>query len=81
MTALAAPAMDLGPALEDIAPEPDIVRLMEERDELMRQAAQRYVDQVAAGRPADKDHLAWAQHTVQRIKPLNRPLGTGEPKT
>lgn len=79
MTPRAAPPMDLGPALEDIAPGPDIVRHMEERDEITRQAAQRYIDQVAAGRPADEQHLAWAQHTVKRIKPLNRPLGTGEP--
>ncbi len=72
-------AMNLGPALADPLLTPEQLRRAEERDELLRQTAQRYIDQVAAGRPADTDHLAHCKDIVRRIKPLDRPLGTGEP--
>lgn len=56
-------------------------RLAEERRELLRIAAQRVIDDTASGLRDDPHALAWAQHTVRMIKPLGRPLGTGEPRT
>lgn len=51
-----------------------------EQRELMRIAAQRVLDDQAAGRVIARDTLAWARRWA-RIKPLGRPLGTGEPQT
>lgn len=53
--------------------------MTDEQRELMRIAAQRVIDDHKAGRRCDKDALAWARNIVAHIKPLGRPLGTGEP--
>lgn len=50
-----------------------------EQLELMRIAAQRILDDHAAGRKLRPDALDWARHVVDNIKPLGRPLSTGEP--
>lgn len=53
--------------------------MTEEQIELMRQAAQKVVNEAASGRSVDPYRLAWAQQTVANIKPLGRPLSDGAP--
>lgn len=53
--------------------------MTDEQRELLRIAAQRVIDDHAAGRRIQSDALAWARNLVAQIKPLGRPLGTGEP--
>lgn len=50
-----------------------------ERLELMRIAAQRVLADHATGRKLRPETLDWARHIVATIKPLGRPLSTGEP--
>lgn len=54
--------------------------MTDEQRELMRIAAQRLLDDVAAGHKRDRQAVQWAHRIVSQIKPLGRPLGTGEPK-
>jgi hypothetical protein len=49
-----------------------------ERNELMRVAAQSALDRSQGGKTLDPDARAWALHWAA-IKPLQRPLTTGEP--
>jgi hypothetical protein len=72
--------LELGPALADPLLTSEQLRAAQERDELLRQACQRYIDQVKAGRPADPDYLANCNDVVRRIKPLQRALTDGEPR-
>lgn len=53
--------------------------MTEEQRELMRIAAQSALDRSRNGRDLDPDERRWAQHWAA-IKPLGRPLGTGEPQ-
>lgn len=53
--------------------------MTDEQRELMRIAAQRVVDDHQAGRRNDLAALGWAEHVLRNVKPLGRPLGTGEP--
>lgn len=53
------------------------LKASEERRELFRIAAQRIVDNQAAGRIVDPHAVAWAKQIVTRIKPLGRPLSDG----
>lgn len=55
---------------------PEVVKASEERRELFRIAAVRCLK----SKPRDPHVLAWAQAWAS-IKPLNRPLGTGEPNS
>lgn len=50
-----------------------------EQRELMRIAAQRVLDDHACGRKLRPEALDWAGQIVATVKPLGRPLGTGEP--
>lgn len=52
----------------------------EERRELFRIAAQRLLDDQMAGRKCDPHALVWAHGVVANIKPLGRPLTSGEPR-
>jgi hypothetical protein len=63
--------------VDDIT-DPVAAAAIEERQELFRIAAQRVVDAHAAGRKTDPEALKWARGIVKRIKPLGRPLSTGE---
>lgn len=54
--------------------------MTDEQRELMRIAAQRLLDDVAAGHKRDRQAVQWAHRIVSQIKPLGRPLGTGEPQ-
>lgn len=51
-----------------------------ERRELFRIAAQRLIDDNASGRKVDREALQWARGIVAYVKPLGRPLTTGEPE-
>lgn len=53
--------------------------MTEEQRELMRQCAQRVVDNDAAGRIVDPHTLDWARSIVALVMPLGRPLGDGTP--
>lgn len=57
---------------------PDVDARLAEKDELFRIAAQRTVDDAAAGRKVDPHWLKQARGIVARVKPLGRPLSTGE---
>lgn len=56
----------------------DAIRRMEDRNELMRIAAQSALDRSRGGRDLDPHARSWAKHWAA-LRPLNRPLGTGEP--
>lgn len=58
---------------------PAVAHAMAERNELMRMAVQRAVTAADNGAPHDPVYIAWARQFVANVKPLNRPLGTGEP--
>lgn len=58
---------------------PGVRAMMEERNELMRIAAQSALDRSGGGRTLDADARAWALHWAA-VKPLGRPLGTGDPE-
>jgi hypothetical protein len=58
---------------------PGVLNTLEERRELFRIAAQGLIDHHEAGRTVDPHALKWAKHMVTYIKPLGRPLGTGDP--
>lgn len=49
-----------------------------EQQELMRMCAQRMIEQANEGRILDPRTLKWAQWTVLHVRPLGRPIGTGE---
>jgi hypothetical protein len=78
-----APALTLGPSLEDIpseAAERALARRREEQAELMRIAAQSALDRSNGGKTLTREARAWAlKHAA--TPPLKRPLGTGEPTT
>ncbi len=63
----------------DRDPTPAEARRQEEKRELLRIAAQRLIDQHATGRKCDPEALNWARGIVRNVKPLGRPLSTGEP--
>ena len=52
--------------------------LLLERNELMRIAAQRLIDDKAHGRKVDPEAYQWAKGIVSRFKPLGRAVSTGE---
>lgn len=54
--------------------------MTDEQRELMRIAAQSAMARSRNGRDLEPDARRWAQHW-SAIKPLGRPLGTGEPTT
>ena len=58
--------------------EAQTYRVIEERNELMRIAAQRLIDDRAHGRKVDPEAYQWAKGIVSRFKPLGRALTTGE---
>jgi hypothetical protein len=60
-------------------PSPADLRRWEEQRELLRIAAQRLLDEQKAGRKCDPHTLIWAQGVCRNIKPLGRPLSSGEP--
>ena len=51
--------------------------MTDEQSELMRQCAQRVIDNHAAGRGIDPDTLKWAERIVAKLPPMNRPIGDG----
>lgn len=53
--------------------------MTDEQRELMRIAAQSALNRSRNGRDLDPDARRWALHWAA-IKPLGRPLGTGEPQ-
>lgn len=53
--------------------------MTDEQVELMRQCAQRVIDNHAAGRIVDPYTLDWARSLVALVPPLGRPLGEGRP--
>ena len=53
-------------------------QVTDEQRELMRIAAQRVIDDTRVGRKVAPDVMAWAKAWAA-IKPISRPLGTGEP--
>ena len=57
---------------------PDVRERMEERNELFRIAAQSALDRSRGGATLDPHYRVWAEHWAA-LKPLGRPLGTGEP--
>ena len=57
---------------------PDQAERMAERLELFRIAAQSALDRSQGGKTLSPDARRWALHW-SRVKPLGRPLGTGEP--
>lgn len=60
--------------------DPVAARVLAERRELMRIAAQRIVDNHEHGRRmAEADTLQWARSFVRANRPLGRPLTAGEP--
>lgn len=69
---------DLGPSLSDLPQDPAAARAFEERRELFRLAGQAALDRSNGGKTLDPEARAWAKHYAA-FKPLNRPLGTGEP--
>lgn len=73
---------DMGPALADLPPDPvaaaALERRREEQAELMRIAAQSALDRSDGGRKLSPEARGWALRHAS-IKPLGRPLGTGEP--
>jgi hypothetical protein len=58
---------------------PDVAQRQAERNELMRQAAQRVLDASASGKRCDPEGLQWARGIVSRFQPLGRPLSDGTP--
>ena len=56
--------------------------LQEERNELMRRACLSAIDraQKAPADVVDWAYISWAVDFVTTTRPLDRPLGTGEPK-
>ena len=52
--------------------------MTDEQRELMRIAAPRVLDDNACGRKVAPEALRWAQRWAQ-VKPLGKPLTTGEP--
>jgi hypothetical protein len=52
--------------------------LLLERNELLRIAAQRLIDDKAHGRKVDPEAYQWAKGIVSRFKPLGRAVSTGE---
>lgn len=70
----------MGVDVQDLDEVPaDVLHQWQERCELLRIAAQRVVDMHQAGRIVDPHSLEWAQQVVKNIKPLGRPLTSGEP--
>lgn len=69
-------AATLGPLGE--IPSPEALARLEERRELFRIAGQSALDRSRGGRDLDPDARRWATHWA-RVKPLGRPLSTGEP--
>lgn len=57
---------------------PDVVQLCQEKRELFRIAAQSALDRSKDGATLTAEARRWAQRWAA-IKPLGRPLGTGEP--
>ncbi len=57
---------------------PDVATRMAERNELMRIAAVSALDRSRGGRDLTPEALRWAR-AWSALKPLGRPLGTGEP--
>jgi hypothetical protein len=53
--------------------------LTDEQKELVRVAAARVIADHDAGRVVDPYTLRWARHIVEHVRPLGRPVGTGEP--
>lgn len=68
----------LGPL--ELATTPEQQRRIEEKRELFRIAGQSALDRSNGGKNLDPDARKWAKHYAS-AKPLNRPLGTGEPTT
>lgn len=68
--------LDLGTFEDPVDPVSE--RVLEERRELMRIAAQSALDRSDGGKKLDLEARAWAKHYAA-VKPLGRPLGTGEP--
>ncbi len=66
----------LGPLAD--TPTPDAMARMEERRELFRIAAQSALNRSRGGRDLEPEARQWARNWA-RIKPLGRPLSTGEP--
>lgn len=58
---------------------PDVASRLAEQRELRRIACQRVLDQHREGRRFDAEVLKWAKHCAA-VKPLGRPIGTGEPQ-
>lgn len=52
--------------------------MTDEQRELMRQCAQRVLDNHAAGRVVDPHSLEWARGIVAYVKPRSLPLSMGE---
>jgi len=72
------PILDLGPSLEDLPLPPTAERVIAEHRELMRIAAVSALDN--GGKHLTAAQLADVKEWAA-IRPLNRPLGTGEPTT
>ncbi len=75
------PTLDLGPL--EVIPDPVAIRVLErrreEQRELMRIAAQSALDRSRGGRDLNP-HDRRVAKLWAGIKPLARPLGTGEPE-
>lgn len=68
--------IDLGPSLEDLPLEPNALRVIEDHRELMRIAATSAL--ANGGRHLTAAQLADVKEWAA-IRPLQRPLGDGEP--
>ena len=55
------------------------IKRLAERNELIRQAAARVIENAENGRVVDPVTLAWARQFCAEHRPLGRPLGTGAP--
>lgn len=73
-----ATTQDLGPLAD--TPNPAAAARIAERHELFRIAAQSALDRSRGGRDLAPDARAWAKHWAA-VKPLGRPLSSGEPET
>ena len=71
-------ATDLEPVFGSDS-HPGAAELQAERDEMMRIAAVSALRRSNNGRSLDQQARRWALHWSS-IKPLNRPLSSGEPK-
>lgn len=65
--------------LDEVAPDPDVQRLLAERRELIRMCAERTVDIARRGLVVDPVYLDQCEALLRRTPRLEEPLSTGDP--